>query len=192
MNWWQQLLLHTAGLFILLATSCYAALVPPSSSQHTTKSSVTTIPSFTTQRISPPRRSSPLFAVSSTADPAITEDTHGDANASFNNLQAAITLHLNEASSAHTQHDITSQRNAVDNASQTLMQWVELSKGVKSSAAADDVNAADDDIGSSTNNDPVVMPGADVFQSVIQGYLSLPSSVQITQQQQFAGVVADK
>eukprot|EP00986_Skeletonema_menzelii_P009410 scaffold4277_cov140-Skeletonema_menzelii.AAC.3 len=161
-------MMQTAWLFpLLLSTTCYA-LLPPSS-PHTTKSSVT-LSSFSSWNpneillspLPPPRTSPLLFAVSSaTEDPTIISPTNDEDNAPTNNLQGEITLHLNEAVTAQSQQDVTSQRNAVENASQTLMQWVELSKGVKSS-----------------------MPGAEVFQSVIQGYLSLPSSIRIAQQQQ--------
>ena len=63
----------------------------------------------------------------------------------------------------------------MDNAERLLNQWVELSKA-----------KSVDDGDSTTNNNvtPLSVPGADVFHSVIQGFLSLPSSITIVAQQQ--------
>ncbi|KAK1746807.1 pentatricopeptide repeat-containing protein, partial [Skeletonema marinoi] len=111
-----------------------------------------------------------------TSSPSDKEDHASTATTAIsdtNNLQAAITSHLNKATTAQPQKDSTLQRNAVDNAERVLIQWVELSRGVKSNG---------DNDGSTTNNH-IMMPGADVFYSVIQGYLSLPSSIRTAQQQ---------
>lgn len=72
-------------------------------------------------------------------------------------LEAAITSYLNEATNAQN------KRHAIENAERILNQWIELSKG------GEDV--------------VIPPPSADVFKSVIQGYLSLPSSTMGSEEQ---------
>ena len=104
-------------------------------------------------------------------------------------IKTIISTHLEEATLASNNNDTPTQANELDLAEQLLMQWVEdyRSSQVATAAAtsggeSDGAFGADDGAhgeGGELQQDTLEIPGADVFNNVIMGLLSLPSSFPI-------------
>ena len=173
-----------AGLLFLSPSACYG-LIPPSPPY--TKVVLTALDRWNTETLSLSHRTKPLerklsksrlLSAVDSVEQSEEEATIMTPSTDINNLHEAITTYLNEATTANSKEDFILQRNAVDNAERLLNQWVELSRGGKSIT---DGNKVGDD--TNNNNNVVIIPPADVFQNVIQGFLSLPSSIQQIQKE---------
>ena len=160
----QQLLLHAA--------CCCSALIITTTSSLSSSLRISSLSSSRNQHRTPLRAA----ALSIDDTSAATTSSLRPATIMATNdidLQVAIAFHLNEAAKSQSKGEFTSQRIAMESAERVLNQWVELSRG-KSSSSSGNV------IGSDISSQPLLthpsLPGANVFNSIIQGFLSLPSS----------------
>ncbi|KAL7453694.1 hypothetical protein ACHAWC_005357 [Mediolabrus comicus] len=146
-----------------IATCCSALITNNSPSVHLIRrsSSAASSSSFArNQRVIAQLRESSISS-SIEDDKAVATPTTTTADSNLPDLQATITSYLNEATNANAQSQnnndvVTKQRHAIEHAERILNQWIELSKG---------------------GTEVIPPPSADVFNSIIQGYLSLPSSI---------------